>query len=1152
MKKCSSLFDLFRLVLVVLIGICCLNVNSVFAKDNIQGLLNPLEIVVLDDYAEKDTVPKEVAEQVIFELTGMKVSLADNSMNEVLKGYITALGYDYKLGSADAVKKTSAEFRLVKDAYKNDAVTRLELEAISEAALDVKPAVWSGTKIDPKLVISEETLAQKQFGAIYTDGIIEGSYGDGIKREEPLAKNEILVEGERYICKNSKGMTGQKKAFAYVEKNGKNYVVLFRSVPDIVISERTGHSGRELIRRGIPFAPGELTSPDDIYLKCTDGTIPTLQTEVMEKHKDGSIKWLSVAFMWDVEANKEYSFYFKFGKREATSSAMRVSSDGKNAEIKNEYIVAKIGETGIASLSVDGQTITGEKGIRLSVNDGKEPQYFNVNSIDVAATGPVYTQLRLTGSFSDINVSGDWFITIYQGDKRLYHEMKYTAVGDMTLNAQSIEVDFAEEYNNYRYASDAKTNNGIVTSVWYEVSSENGGSIVLSSKDVKRFEDAIQMGAHNGFVHSEESSVVTLSPIQHDVAYKWPDGVTRTVRMDMSFYDKKASDHEIDREAKWAFNPPAVTVSSERFVETGWIDDNSQSDAIVRTEELVRSLYGRLWGKYEAGKYPHRMQTDYPNRYILGGDYDRSGGEVEFNLWKSYMNTGDPVIFDLLSESAEFWVDFMIYRGENEVLLGANRYQTTDHNSVSFMTSMPFYGDLSGIYMTWCMTADPYYKECFKLGTDHWEMSTRKGGGFPNVSYWYDALGFNEQSTYRRSAQYRFCAQVRGLYMAYELFGDEKYFNAAKNIISFLSEIQNENGSFYEAYDYLTKEPNESETNDDGTRSISEKIYIMQYGGRMVMDFYNASGYEPALEIMEKLAEYLLTHLNEHGASWTPNPNDDIWHAASQRGLASDACAISFFTNLYEATGKDIYLEAMAKLFRCYIAAWNGGNMNGDMETGYTTFLKSSQTASRVFKDNKEKLQEMGYPDVVALVDSNTMQRDDLFMDYRTNVIPTRNRRHALNVFETKDGLVAYLYNCELKTWPDPTVPVFDTEFKADENATLWYGHDQVVNKDGVFVRHTIETFDNVMLMETDFSLLDFSGEIEAEITEYTSDSIKIRLKGEGTVVFSLEDGYFNVENGKKYTVKTDNNTRIVYAQDGAVMDTITLNGAETVIEIAR
>ncbi|MGN1059030.1 MAG: hypothetical protein ACI4QW_01255, partial [Clostridia bacterium] len=785
-------------------------------------------------------------------MTGKTVTLSDNQLQSVLKGFINGVGYGHKLTGDQSVQETAIEIGLMQKSYAAGAVTRSVAEELAAACLDICPIVQTGTELDPKLQESEETLAESRFGALYGDGLVSGSYNDGVKRSEPLWKDTIEIEGERYTYAKGEGMTGRKIEFAYLKEGDRKTIILVRNKPDIVVADRTGHAGREFFRRGIPFREGELYSENNIYLKAANGTVPPIQTEVMERYSDGSIKWMSMAFMWDVEPGKEYPFYFIFDRRGSSASTVDATSTGLSVTLKNETLDAKISASGIYELTYNGKPVVQNEGIRLRVGDGKNSHYFVANRFTVTAAGPVYAQLRLSGVFPSTNMLAEWFITIYQGDDRLYHEVKFNAKGDNVLYAETIDIDFAEDFVNRSFAEDAKQGNALTFSTWFGMSAEDGRSVLMASKDITRFEGVTSgTGVHNGFAHSEDSQVVVFSPIQYDLPWRWEDGVSRTVRLDMSFYNEIPTAAEIAREASWAFTPPSLTINSERFVYSGWLADNSQTEAFTRTERLVTSLYGKLWNNFEAGKFPHRMEVDYATHTVLGGAFDRSGGEVEYNLWKCYMNTGTPLLYDMLQESSEFWVDMLVYRGEIETLLGTNRYQTTDYNSVSFKTSMPFYGDLSGVYLSYCITGDPYYRESFKLGIDHWERSTREGGGFPNCSYWYDSLGFNEQSTYRRAAQYRFCAQVRGLYIAYELFGDDKYYDAAKSIISFLEDIQNDDGSFFEQYNYLTKEPSPAEKNDDGTPALSDKIYIMEYGARMLMDFYNASGYEPTLVILE-------------------------------------------------------------------------------------------------------------------------------------------------------------------------------------------------------------------------------------------------------------------------------------------------------------
>ena len=918
--------------------------------------------------------------------------------------------------------------------------------------------------------------------------------------------------------------------------------------PDLVITERTGHAGREFFRRGIPFAEGELTSETGVYLESADGTVPALQTEVMERHTDGSIKWLSVSFMWDVEAGEKYPFYLVFNERQSCLTAVSATVGENGAVMKNETLEAQITANGVSQIIYNHEPLLQGSGIRLSINDGSLIKNFTADEMTVVANGPIFSQLRLSGEFADSNMTAEWFITLYQGDDRLYHEIKFTAKGDQRLYGEAVDIELTGDMINRRFEENASLDGDLITSDWLELTGHEGKGVILSSKDVTRFEGALASnGKVNGFYNNLGTSSVSFSPIHFGEPYTWPDGVTRTVRLDMSFYGQTPTEAERERKQAWAFTPPSAAVSAERFVNTGWIDDNNQSPALVRTERLITGLWGKLWHKFEAGKLPHHLEIAYSDYEIVAGTYDRSGGENEYNLWKSYMNSGNSVLFDVLQESAEYWTDFMVYRGEIETLKGTNRYMTMDYDSVSFKTNMPFYGDLSGLYLSYCIAGEPYYKESFQLAADFWEKSIDTAG-VPLLSYWYNGLNYLESQSERMTYQFRFCAQVRGLYYAYQLFGDEKYFNAAKRIVDHLPSIQNENGSFYETYLYPSNEPYANVVNDNGELCYSEKIYIMVYGGRMLADFYNLSGYEPTREVISRLGDYLLSKVSDLGYSWSPNADDSVYAVPSIRGAGS--ASVEFFAKLYKATGEEKYLKAVAKTMRFYLSSWNGGNTDRYMETGKSSFLEVSQTVSRVLKDNRDKVAEMGYADVLALLQDETMERNDLYADFRSGFLRGRNGRLALNAFDTPYGRVVYLNNVELVTYPTYNNTAFTLDFAVSNDTRLWYGETNTVTAEGVRINRDVKVVDMLPLLQTEFSLADLDGEVKAQVLEYTDKKIKVKLTGSGNTHFWLADGYFPIEQQNQYTLTVNDESQTITPVNGMLTGTVTLEAAGTVIEI--
>ena len=913
---------------------------------------------------------------------------------------------------------------------------------------------------------------------------------------------------------------------------------------DFVIEERTGHSGIEFFRRGIPFAKGELSVNDSVCLKCGSTTVP-VQTEVLEKYADGSVKWLSVSFMWNVQANTRYEFYIVKGNATHTKTANAAISNG-TATLSNDTVSATVTKSGITAINYNGTSILGAGGITLCAENTYN---FTADTVEVVSSGPVYSQVRLKGAFTGTTVTGDWLITLYAGDSRLYHEFRFTAKGDQDVNTQTMHLSL-NGFSNPVYESDAPAENGLTQSD-YIILNKNNTYLMLTSKDVTRFSGAINsVGVHNGFMLT--GSTVIFAPIQYNTCYRWLDGITRTVRLDMSFYNASLAENEKAREEAWAFTPPSLTVNSERFVTAGIIEDDNMSPALTRTENLMASMYGGLWHHFQAGKLPHSLEIDYETEEIiteyrgsrLESSFNRSGGEVEYNLWKSYMTTGNPVMFDILSESSEYWTDFMVYRGKIEKLQGTNRYQTKDTDLVSFRTNMPFYGDLSGLYMSYLVTGDPYYKESFRLAADFWEKSISDANGLPMLSYWYnpafpDRLNYNEEFSERKTFQFRFSAMARGMYYAYRLFGDDKYLAAGEDIMDHLSMMQFENGSFIESYYYPSLEPFKNVENDNGELCYSEKHYIMGYGARMLTDFYNLSGYAPGLSNMVKLADYLALKRGDKGFGWSPNSDDEVYAVPSIRGAGSNSTDMVFTAKLYMATGDEKYLAPLAEMFRFYTSSWNGGNTDRVMETGKSTFMESSQTIGKILLDNEEKVTELGYADVIAVLRESTTVAKNQYPEY-ASVINKRGGRYALNAFDTPSGRVVYLNNSELVTYTaeNPGLykdTAFSTSFKVSTDTNLWYGAQNTVTANGVTMESDVRVVDVIPLMETDVKL-NLKGAIAvADVKKYTPHRIEFLVNSDKNFTVEVGNRFFNLEDGRCYVIESDSVKTLVKAENGTI-----------------
>lgn len=1123
----------------------CTTANA--KEDNEAFTLNRLGIT---DEKICDPVTCDMVESVIKGLTGNSVSPETAISSDVLKAMIKALDYDYKIDNKDNVeeyKELAEEIGLLDNfTIGEGAVSAKELTHLAFNALNTSKIEKQGYVYDPKFEENiTATLMSSRFKAIYDSGVAEGYYGDGVRRAEPLNSNEYIINNERYIYNGPQKISDRHIRFAYVKDGGKNEIIAILNQHDITVHERTGNSGKRFIRRGIPFADGELMNANNLRLVGEDGFSPKLQCEVTERYESGYIKWVTVSFMLDIEADKKY--YFDIETNAVRSEeAGKVKKETGGVMLDNGKMQLQTGKYGISSIIYNGKNLLASEGIRLAVADvNGDTHYLKTTSVETLADGGVFSEIRLHGKFEDMSTLADWIIRVCNEDLRIYHEVTFNTMGYTTLNGVYIEANFADEIQKKTF-SESSENDG---NIWFSdyIGLELGSECVtMSSQDFVRFEKMAKTASlSNGFVCDGESRIL-FAPMHYNAPFEWPDGVSRTVHLNMLLSDSALSEQELQRESNWAFTPPSLTVASHRFVNAGIIADDAPSAIAERLEEMVVNNYGKIWKIFQAGRFPNIQYFNYSDRSTTPSNSDRGPGESEYNMWLDYMSCQNERLYDMICESAEQWSDVVIYRGEEKLTYGCNRYFTGPYFGIKngqFEMSQPFYGDLSGMYMTYLMTGERRYKDTFKIGVDNIEGGIAKNG-VPTLSYWRDGKVVSHDTEYHA----RFMVQARGMMFAYRLFGEERFLEAGKSIARFLCEIQSPEGIFYESYDIVTKKP------IPGTQGKQlqphAKLYIMLYGARPMMDFYEMTGYEPALSCMRRLADFLLTEQEEDGWSWTPNSSNEIWDYGDERGCdgVTNSLITCFFNQMYDATGDVKYLEADLKALRFYTAAWEGKADNNYLGVNRSSFLKSHEKIIRMVKKNREKAIDMGYADVVALIDYMSAENTEDYNDF-----DNMEGRCVVNTFDTRYGKLIYFVTVATSHHSDTFRDKFiDLNFKISDEKQLWFGDKLRVLEDGVYLCREMEVVDLAHLMQTDIYITDAAQETEVQITEYTEDKITIELTGTGKAGLKISDGFFRIADGETVKISVGDKQSEYIVQNGQISAEIELDEGVTIATISR
>lgn len=102
---------------------------------------------------------------------------------------------------------------------------------------------------------------------------------------------------------------------------------------EIILQETIGvERVKEFVRTGIPFAKGELSNTDSLVIRAPDTTTQPVQTSVLGRWHDGSVKWLLVDFFCSIPPRTKASYFLAnhTGKNPTLATSIHVSENETN------------------------------------------------------------------------------------------------------------------------------------------------------------------------------------------------------------------------------------------------------------------------------------------------------------------------------------------------------------------------------------------------------------------------------------------------------------------------------------------------------------------------------------------------------------------------------------------------------------------------------------------------------------------------------------------------------------------------------------------------------------------------------------------------------------------------------------------------------
>jgi len=185
---------------------------------------------------------------------------------------------------------------------------------------------------------------------------------------------------------------------------------------EICLTETIGISrNRETVRAGVPFAKGEFFDTEKLQINTPKYNTLPVQTTVLKKWNDGSVKWLLLDFAAEVPANE--SVVFRLVK--CTDSAITVVNPVNITRGAENWLVS----TGVAEFVVDAREFRPFRSITVNNKDvlatggsscllGLEGKALTplVENIVAETEGPLRAILRLEGRFDSDPLTSPRFI----------------------------------------------------------------------------------------------------------------------------------------------------------------------------------------------------------------------------------------------------------------------------------------------------------------------------------------------------------------------------------------------------------------------------------------------------------------------------------------------------------------------------------------------------------------------------------------------------------------------------------------------------------------------------------------------------------------------------------------------------------------------
>ena len=900
-------------------------------------------------------------------------------------------------------------------------------------------------------------------------------------------------------------------------------------VTDFTVSERNGVSVQDfMISRGIPVKKGFLSVDEALTVKDGNNNEIVTQNKVLSRYDDGSVKWMQIAFLADLSANETQQYYvYKTSKRDWDE--LSVTNLNGCITVDTGEISLSVDNMGMQKIVKNGYEIFESEGTE-SVYEPYENEVYKTNggSVELVENGPVYAQILVKSPYSGGVMRTEHIYTVYKNSGKVGCDYKYISC-EGTKTKYDRVTSLYEQYNlkdgftefEYRDKSITNANTSdkylMYSCEWAQAyNNDKNISFTMVAKDVEKFRNYTGRIC-NGFVNN--GSKMIYSPLIYKRGYNWIDGASRTAHVDIFVENGKS----LDKEAVLITqkNTPAVVINPDAYYNAGITENNHLSSAAALQAEGAAWFKGRTNGYFRAGYIAEFVDTIGET---FGGS-DVPLGELGFNLWYGQMLSGNPDLFDVLIEHENEWIDNVIYEGAVAEARGAGRYRVAVESKMN--ASHCFYNEFSHLYMSYCMTGQEHYKRSMKEMAEfiyNNAMATNLiGFHMTTTMIWGSGVGY-----IRDMAEIRYAFMIRAMYYSYELFEDEKYLYICNEVAKWVAATQEANGSWAQGY-----KADGSGHYYESMHQVLFKNYIMLYALRGPAEYYRMTGCETLEKPIIKFGDYLLSEIQNDQWLWDPVADTSITETSEDysRGNApmQEIMASEMLELAYDMTGDVKYFEGMCKLLRYYIASMQNSGfspqrynykdyLNGKVGTTSltgmnTTFLRIDSKLSKLFEENQELAEELGFADLVDIfVKGAAHAEDKISCDYHYIDV-------TAHIFETDANKWLYVVNHSGYNSENVWEKTIDIRTKCDNY--IWSDCENII--DNIYetkASRYYEIFEMAHMKLLPIRVSEFTDTVKITAQQYTDDGIVLDVVGSsGRVELEIHNGDFAVEDNVKYYV---------------------------------